>query len=167
MTILPDRDYARITILNGAALSTSYGGAMNKACYRKLKRYKYQLVAPFHLPIGVRGFTVDTRYLKLDVDGWLQIAKGYAWDGPSGPTIDSLNFMRGSLVHDALYQLIRIEEIPPRYKEYADLLLKKTCLEDGMSNFRANYVYQAVKLFGGSSAKPGSEKPDKIICVPV
>jgi hypothetical protein len=139
---------------------------MNKACYRKLKRYKYQLVEPYPIEIGIRGYAVDNPYLKLDVDGKLEIAKGYAWDGPSGPTVDTLTFMRGSLVHDALYQLIRFEEIPLRYREYADLLLKKICLEDGMSSFRAEYVYQAVRLFGGASAKPGSEEPDEIICVP-
>jgi hypothetical protein len=140
---------------------------MSKACYRELRRYKYQLVDSYNQLIGITGYTVDTSYIKLNEDGLLEISRGYAWDGPSGPTIDTLDFMRGSIVHDALYQLIRIEKIPPHYKEYADLLLKKICLEDGMSSFRANYVYQAVKLFGGASAKPGSEKPDKIICVPV
>ncbi len=139
---------------------------MEKACYRKLKHYKYQLVKPYRLQIGIEEYTIDTLYIKLDVDGWLQISEGYAWDGPSGPTIDTLDFMRGSLVHDALYQLIRLKKLPFRYKEYADLLLKKICLEDGMSNFRANYVYQAVRLFGASSAIPGSEEPEKVICVP-
>ena len=139
---------------------------MNKVCYRKLRRYKYQLMAPYRLVIGIKGYTVNTPYLQLDTEGQFEMSKGYAWDGPSGPTIDTLNFMRASLVHDALYQLMRLEEIPLQYKEYADLLLKKICLEDGMSNFRAGYVYQAVRLFGGSSAKPGSEKPVRIICVP-
>jgi hypothetical protein len=140
---------------------------MNKACYRKLKRYKYQLLDDYKIEIGIRGYSLKTSYLNLSATGLLGISSGYAWDGPSGPTIDTLDFMRGSLVHDALYQLIRMKEIPFHYKAYADLLLKKICLEDGMSNFRANYVYQAVKLFGGASAKPGSEKPDKKICVPV
>jgi hypothetical protein len=140
---------------------------MERACYRKLKRYKYQLMGLYKLQTGIKEYTVKTDYLQLDADGLLQISKGYAWDGPSGPTIDTLDFMRGSLVHDALYQLIRLKKLPFRYKAYADLLLKKMCLEDGMPNFRANYVYQAVKLFGGPSAKPGSEKPDKIICVPI
>ena len=139
---------------------------MNQVCYRKLRRYKYQLMAPYQLFIGIKQYNVATPYLKLDADGRFKIAKGYAWDGPSGPTVDTPNFMRGSLIHDALYQLIRIEEIPLHYKEYADLLLKKICMEDGMSDFRANYIYQAVRLFGGSSAKPGSEKPIQIICVP-
>ena len=138
-----------------------------KACYRKLRNYKYQLVEPYCLFIGITGFSIDTGYLKLSVEGWLEISKGYAWDGPSGPTIDTLDFMRSSLVHDALYQLIRLEKIPYHYKQYADLLLKKICLEDGMSTFRANYVYQSVRYFGGASAKPGTEKPDEIFSVPV
>lgn len=139
---------------------------MNKACYRKLKCYKYQLTRPYAINIGIRGYSVDTDYLKLAPDGGLEIAESYAWDGPSGPTIDTPDFMRGSLVHDALYQLIRIEEIPYAYRAYADLLLKKICLEDGMWRFRAAYVYLSVRLFGGLWAKPGGEKPIEIICVP-
>jgi hypothetical protein len=101
---------------------------MRKACYRKLKRYKYQLVEPYGLDIGIKGYTVTTPYLTLDAEGHLEILKGYAWDGPSGPMIDTLESMRGALVHDALYQLIRLKKIPFRYKGYADLLLKKICL---------------------------------------
>ena len=139
---------------------------MNNVCYRKLRYYKYQLVKPYSLKLGILGFNIETPYIKLNPDGGLEIAKYYAWDGPSGPTIDTADFMRGSLVHDALYQLIRIEKIPYDYKDYADLLLKKICLEDGMSNFRASYVYQALKLFGGASAKPSSQKPDVHYCAP-
>jgi hypothetical protein len=100
-------------------------------------------------------------YLSLGNDGILIIKKGYAWDGPSGPTIDTLSFMRGSLVHDALYQLMRMGKILYSHKDHADRLLQKICIDDGMSKVRAWGVYQAVKLFGGSSAKPGSEKPEK------
>lgn len=139
---------------------------MNKACYRKLKRYKYQLTQPYVLNIGIKGYRFETPYLKLSDQGDLTIKKSYAWDGPSGPTCDTLNFMRGSLVHDALYQLIRLRKLPYRYKAIADLLLKKHCLEDGMSRFRSAYVYWAVKYFGGAAAKPGTDKADVIICVP-
>ena len=139
---------------------------MNKACYRKLKKWKYQLVSPYVIPVGIRSYGIDTGYLKLTPDGLLTIAASYAWDGPSGPTIDTPDFMRGALVHDAIYQLIRIEALAYRYKAYADLLLKKICLEDGMLPFRAGYVYLAVKLFGGGAAKPGSEPPAEKIRVP-
>ena len=140
---------------------------MNQACYRKLRRYKYQLTQAYAIDVGIKGYAIDTPYLKLDRQGNLTIQKSYAWDGPSGPTLDTLNFMRGSLVHDALYQLIRLQKLPYMYKAYADLLLKKHCLEDGMSKFRSGYVYLAVKLFGGAAAKPGSEQPDEVTCVPV
>jgi hypothetical protein len=139
---------------------------MCKAYYRKLNKYKYQLVKPYNQVTGITGYTIDTTYVRLTVDGRLEISNGYAWDGPSGPTFDTVDFLRGSLVHDALYQLIRLEQIPFHYKNYADLLLKKICLEDGMSGFMASCVYQSVKYFGGASARPGSEKPDRIYRVP-
>ena len=50
--------------------------------------------------------------------------------------------MRGPLVHDALYQLMRLEELDYKTdRKYADQLLKKICRGDGMSAFRAWYVY--------------------------
>ena len=67
--------------------------------------YKYQLKARYAVQIDIRpAAPIDMEYLGLTTDGTLTVKKGYAWDGPSGPTIDTLNFMRGSLVHDALYQ---------------------------------------------------------------
>ena len=66
--------------------------------------YKYQLYEDYAVMIGmIPPDDVVTDYIELNSDGLLTIRKGYAWDGPSGPTIDTLNFMRGSLVHDALY----------------------------------------------------------------
>ena len=41
---------------------------MNKACYRKLKRYKYQLMEPYNLKIGIEGYSADSTYVKLDTD---------------------------------------------------------------------------------------------------
>lgn len=139
---------------------------MDKACYRSIHRYKYQLVKPYPHNVEIEGHDIDTPYLGLNNEGILLMKKGYAWDGPSGPTIDTLNFMRGSLVHDALYQLIRMEKISYDLKDRADRILQEICRKDGMSSFRAWYVYHAVKMFGGSSAKPGRERPDKVVCVP-
>lgn len=85
----------------------------------------------------------------------MDINAGYAWDGPSGPTIDTKTFIRASLVHDALYQLMREEKLDRiKYREDADQLLKRICLEDGMNSFRAAYVYKFVRWFGKSSTKP-------------
>lgn len=76
-------------------------------CILYKEGYKYQLAEEYTISIPIKpDSNIISDYIDLNNDGELVIKKGYAWDGPSGPTIDSLNFMRGSLVHDALYQLI-------------------------------------------------------------
>ena len=141
---------------------------MVKACYRKLKKYKYQLMDDYIIQIDIKpDGDIDFKFLSLSGDGTLTIRKSYAWDGPSGPTRDTLNFMRGSLVHDALYQLMRLSALDYKiHRKRADEILKEHCLEDGMSTFRAWYVYQAVHLFAEGSARPRQEPEIDIICVP-
>ena len=118
--------------------------------YRSIKRYKYQLIAPHSYQVDIfPTIGIETEFLRLDQTGLLTIKKYYAWDGPSGPTFDTETFLRASLVHDALYQLIRTRQLRPNFRRSADRILKKICLEDGMSKFRAWYVFKAVRLFGG------------------
>jgi hypothetical protein len=92
--------------------------------------------------------------LDLRKSGILRIRKGYAWDGPSGPAIHTKSFMRGSLVHDALYQLIRERKLMLSDRKEADLILRDICIDDGMDRFRVKWVYAAVRRFGESSATP-------------
>lgn len=109
------------------------------------------------------GFT----YLSLSMDGLLTVSRYYAWDGPSGPTLDTRDFMRGSLVHDALYQLMRLRVLDYRvHRKRADQLLREICLEDGMCRLRAWYVYHALRIFASGSARPRKEPEMEIICVP-
>jgi hypothetical protein len=121
--------------------------------------YKYQLAEEYQVLILIKGKTISHGPIKLTVAGWLTIKKGYAWDGPSGPAIDTKNFMRGSLVHDALYQLMRKKRIgSKKYRGVADSLLRQMCLEDGMSRIRAWWVYKSVVWFGASAADPSNKK---------
>jgi hypothetical protein len=130
-------------------------------CITYNEGYKYQLKETYKIKIDIKPKTfVDLDYVTLDVDGMLTIKKGYAWDGPSGPTIDTLTFMRGSLVHDALYQLMRenkLEKNSPR--EQADQILQKICKEDGIWSMRAWWVFQGVRLFADPAADPASKRP--------
>lgn len=139
-----------------------------KACYRELKKYKYQLMEDYGLPIDIKPENdLNYKFFSLSSTGLLTIRKGYAWDGPSGPSIDTPDFMRGSLIHDALYQLMRLGALDYRlHRKRADEILRETCKEDGMSSFRAWYVYQGVHLFGESNARPRPEPEVIIICVP-
>jgi hypothetical protein len=137
--------------------------------YRKLDSYKYQLMERYvHATQWALPKALETsgRWVVLSKTGRLTLKKGYAWDGPSGPTIDTKNFMRGSLVHDALYQLIRERLLPGSKRKPADVLLWLICLEDGMSRPRADYVYHAVRTFGGLAARPPRRPKSVIITAP-
>jgi len=130
-------------------------------CIAYKKGYKYQLIKRYALKIDLKpDHDIKTDYITLTEKGKLTIKKGYAWDGPSGPTVDTLNFMRGSLVHDALYQLMREQHLDNgERREQADRLLQKMCKQDGMSSARAWWVYQGVRLGGGPAADPDNKKP--------
>lgn len=122
------------------------------------KGYKYQLAESYSQVISLYpGSPIQTDYVRLTVSGVLTIMAGYAWGGPSGPTFDTKNFMRGSLVHDALYQLIRLGHLPPRAKDDADNLLYAMCLEDGMGALRAAWVRLGVQVGGAASIRPDAE----------
>ena len=131
--------------------------------YRKLKGYKYQLVEKEHklLPWNFGGICINEKYFKIH-DRQLAIWEGYAWDGASGPAIDTPSFMRASLVHDVLYQCMRRGRISRELRREADRLLRDICIMDGMSRFMANRVYNAVRLFGGRRSRNGVENYDKI-----
>lgn len=116
--------------------------------------YKYQLVedsCPFQTTLRPL-LGVDTGWIHLGTDGILIGRVGYAWDGPSGPTFDTPDSMRGSLAHDMLYQLMREDHIPITCKDAADSLLRDICIADGMPHWRAEMWHEAVKCFGVSSA---------------
>ena len=75
--------------------------------------YKYQLSRDYTTLTAIRPEKrIETNYIILTTDGYLTAKKGYAWDGPSGPTVDDDTNMRGSVAHDVKYQLMRLHPIP-------------------------------------------------------
>jgi len=142
---------------------------MNTIRYRS--GYKYQLAKTYSTSVVIqppldelgisaplRELGIETDYISLSPEGLLTIQKGYAWDGPSGPTRDTKSFMRGSLVHDALYQLMRNNHLPSSCREDADQELHRICREDGMNRFRAWYVLLGVRKAAGGAASPRAKK---------
>lgn len=141
-------------------------------CYSKINAYKYRLerayieeATPFQPP---RMLTVADNWIGLMPSGNLYFRPGYCWDGPSGPTIDTPNWMRGSLVHDGLYQLLReglLDKLGDHesLRKQADQLMRKILIEDGMSRARAGWSYAGVRVFGKPAARVKS--PKRIECV--
>jgi len=132
-------------------------GFFSNLSIRYRKGVKYQLAhdAYFPLPemLGLAGEGVVVhRFLKFQ-HHQLLVGMGYAWNGPSGPCLATKSFMRASLVHDALYDLLRNQKYDrsiPRshWRKQADAALFRIGIEDGMWRVRAWWTYLGVRLFG-------------------
>lgn len=125
--------------------------------YKKIHRYKYQLVEDEIVQLSVDFHTnIVEDYVILNRKELL-IKKGYCWDGASGPTFDTKATMRASLIHDALYQLIKLERLPMAAREIADDIFHEILIQEGVPAWRANTWYWAVRNFGRLSLKIGKE----------
>ena len=122
--------------------------------------YKYQLAEDYTIKTTIKPKKrVDTEFITLEMDGTLTVKSGFAWDGPSGPVNDTVFNMRGSMVHDAFYQLMRNRKVSSRkYKDKADKLFKKMCIEDGVEKRVAESYYTALKLAGKPNTDPKNKK---------
>lgn len=128
--------------------------------YSSIRGYRYRLEAAYVHPTKIRPaeslrvWTGHRLYLDLRPDGALEIMPDYCWDGASGPAINTADWVRASLVHDALYQLMRTGKLGIDYRAYADREMRRICIADGMSRLRANYSYLAVRWFAAWAARP-------------
>jgi hypothetical protein len=133
-------------------------------CIRYRPGYKYQLRAAYATLIpdlaDPARAPIATDWIELDPDGAMRISAGYAWDGASGPTLDTKDSMRPSLVHDAGYQLIRLGLLPMSARPAVDVAFRRMCKEDGMWSPRAQLWYMAVRTFAGPAAAPANANPD-------
>jgi len=101
------------------------------------------------------GYMIDHRYFSL-VNSRLVIKESYLWDGVSGPGIDTQSTMIPSLVHDALYQAIRIGSLPLEARKKVDLYFRKLLRHQGIGAVRSTYYYFAVRVFGAMYCIPGT-----------
>ena len=119
--------------------------------YSKYK-YKFKVEENFsiELPFKISDFVHPYASLK---DGILSIKRGYAWDGASGPVINTRDTLVASLVHDVLYQAMRLNLIKPNSenKKLADKNFFEILKMNGVNSFRSRVWYLAVKLFGKKS----------------
>lgn len=128
-------------------------------------KYKYRLRhgKSIFLAELLEVSNVETEWYEIS-DGWLHIHNHYSWDGPSGPTRDDASNLRGSLIHDVLYQALREGTIHQRFNRFdpekyhgifrkaADGIFHRLILQDGMPKWRARYYYLAVRWFGRKAA---------------
>ena len=133
---------------------------MTTGYIRYRSEYKYQLASDYRVKISIQpSDDIVTDFIELTTGGALRLMNGYAWDGPSGPVVDTKENMRASLVHDALYQLMRNGELNTRtYRKSADKIFREICKKDGVSSFKANVFYKALRRYGKPAASPENKK---------
>lgn len=124
--------------------------------------YSYQLAhkAVFERTGIIPRKEITGPFMKLAVDGTLTIMPGYAWDGASGG-VDTKSVIRASLVHDSLYQFMRMGELHKDYRKAADELLIRLMKADGAWFIRRWYFMKAVRWFASSAADPSNLKTVK------
>ena len=117
--------------------------------FTDIRRWKYRLDEQVRVRTDwYPPVTLRLSHFRLDPDSVLTLETGFMWDGPSGPTWDTPNWMLPSAVHDAFYRLLTEDLIPDRAKcrKHADDLMYAMLRERGMNNFRASYSWVAVRL---------------------
>ena len=119
--------------------------------------YKHQLAETYSLKTPIKPTNnIETEFVDLDKTGLITIKTGYAWDGVSGPVVDTSKNIRASLVHDSLYQLMRKRKLTPRkkYKDKADRLFRTIAKQDGVAGVVAQAYYEVLKKLGNPSTDP-------------
>jgi len=121
------------------------------------KGYKYQLAQDISGQTPIKPEKeVDTEFIRLSVDGFMFIKSGYAWDGASGPTLDTSNTMTPSLIHDCFCQLIRQGYLPDSARYDADYYFYDLLREKGMWWLRARIWLEGVRI--GSAHRQHAKK---------
>ena len=133
--------------------------------------YKYQLAVGFETAISWHlkppNGDIITKFLVLrkspNKKVYLWIKPGYAWDGPSGPALDTPTAMTASLIHDALYQLIRQGALPnvdDITRHAADAEYHRYCKKAGMSCWRRWLHYRMLRKYAASAADPKNKREE-------
>jgi hypothetical protein len=122
--------------------------------------YKYQLAETYSLITPVIGYEILDQFYVLQRNGYLIIKSGYAWDGASGPTIDTKSSMRPSLVHDVFCQAQRAGQINHKYWEHViNDFFYKMCVDDGMCHVRASIWKAGVEFADAGDPEQGVSNP--------
>jgi hypothetical protein len=123
--------------------------------------FNFQLENDYTVRINISTQECQSAFITLDTSGVLTIKKGYAWNGLTGPTIQTINGLRASLIHDALYQLMEESSLDRVYRINADIEFRNACLEDGMWKIRAWTYFYCLRWFAESAATKAAIYPVK------
>ena len=143
-------------------------------------RYKYVVTEPYryvldhaygHAVVYKQHVFLEAQDMPLfEIDGnVLVVYPGYLTDGPSGATFDTDNAIAPAIMHDAVYQLLRMRRLPflakrtrkgirvkyhDKYRKWADKDFLSLLKAEGMFVVRRRLWYMALRFGGAGAAKP-------------
>lgn len=121
--------------------------------------YKYQLEEAYDCMTPIKGESIKDKQFTLLPNGRLYIRKGFAWDGASGPTIDTKDSMRASLVHDVFCVVMRDGRLSyDKWQNTVNELFRRQCIEDGMWAPRATLWHAAVEFADAGNPSQGPDR---------
>jgi hypothetical protein len=101
--------------------------------------YKYQSRCPMVYFSGILPEKdIFTDLIVLRRDGWMWVAPYFAWDGASGPAIDTASVMRASHFHDGAAALMRMGKLPMDCRFQANETYRRLMITDGAFRERAD-----------------------------
>lgn len=106
--------------------------------------------------------------VEQTAEGRMILKAGFRCDGPSGPTVDTEDFMPGAFIHDGGYKLCREGKVKPwtKWRKNYDKTIVAICETKGMGWFRRKYVYFFLRMFAGYAAKPQADEETRNLQVP-
>ena len=125
--------------------------------YEDIQCWKYRTTKRITIRVlpGLVLKTVRTKFITLTVDGWFVTEAGYAWNGSN--VVRDKHSMIASLYHDAAYQLMKLELLSRKHRDYFDKLYAAMCIAEGTWRIDAVTRYEVLKHFaeGSTHLKPG------------
>ena len=103
---------------------------------------------------------INTPFYSISKTGRIVAHSGYAWDGISGPMVNTKSMMRASLFHDICCQAINDGRLDPSWRPQADREFKRIAKLDGAWKLRVIYSYLAVCAY--TKIRNGSRQPERV-----
>ena len=121
--------------------------------------FKYQLARDFAIQTPIIGEVVEDDFFHLSEDGLLQVKKGYAWDGASGPTFDTKSSMKASMVHDVFCVAMRDHRLSyDKWQDKVNAFFRQMCIDAGMWEWRAKLWHAAVEFADAGNPRQGPDR---------
>jgi hypothetical protein len=124
--------------------------------------YKHQLEEDYDDTLSIfPKEDIDAPYFTLLTTGQLKINKSYAWNGTSF-VWDTKRNLRASLVHDAFYQMMRMELLSSEeWRIESDKIFYEMCIKDGVFKPIARMYQFILNKVGDFAADPKEQKEIK------